>query len=72
MLRNEFASLCSELDFHVELEQGPEDSLLWPADVFVKKAIGVQVENEPAPTRLCTKRWTHVDFKTPTPHFLKI
>ena len=37
-LRNEFASLSSEVDLHVELEQGPEGSSLRPADVLVQKS----------------------------------
>ena len=35
-LRNEFALLCKELGLHVELEKGPEGSILRPADALVQ------------------------------------
>ena len=34
-VRNELASLCSDLNLHVEVEKGPEGSLLRPGDVLV-------------------------------------
>ena len=34
-VRNELASLCSDLSLHVEVEKGPEGSLLRPGDVLV-------------------------------------
>ena len=34
-LRNEFATLCSELNLSVKIEEGPSNSSLRPADVLV-------------------------------------